>query len=194
MSCLTDRRIMCSILYDWFKYILDGGGGQVYQYPKYYFYTTKYYKVLLLYIYFYISLKENWFISIHQNWLLIYTHPTVLYTYWMLMFQGRYYFEQMRQIQPKLKEGTKIDKAKIFVCTLYVCVTIRSSECPIMWFRIAENGSVKGDATASPFTMVSPLCHRSEFQHFESQSFTITPPTSNFLRDSPILRWFRTLF
>ena len=58
----------------------------------------------------------------------------------------------MRQIKPKLKEGTKIDKAKIFVCTLYVCVTIRSSGCPIMWFRIAENGSVNGDATASPFT------------------------------------------
>ena len=63
-------------------------------------------------------------------------------------FQGRYYFEQMHQIKPKLKEGTKIDKAKIFVCTLYVCVTIRSSGCPIMWFRIAENGSVNGDAVS----------------------------------------------
>ena len=100
MSYLTYRRSMCSILYDWFKYILDGGGGQVYQYPKYYFYTTKYYKVLLLYTYFYLSLKENWFTSIHQNWLLIYTHPTVLYTYWMLMTRWR---RTRQQTLPKEK-------------------------------------------------------------------------------------------
>ena len=85
------------------------------------------------------------------------------------MFQGRYYFKQIRQIQPKLKEGTKIDKAKIFVCTLYVCVTIRSSECPIIWFTIAENGSVNGDAG------VSPRCHRGEFQHGESPFTAVTP-------------------
>ena len=100
MSCLTYRRSMSSILYDWFKYILDGGGGQVYQYPKYYFYTNKYYKVLLLYTYFYLSLKENWFTSIHQNWLLIYTHPTVLYTYWMLMTRRR---RTRQQTLPKEK-------------------------------------------------------------------------------------------
>ena len=90
----------------------------------------------------------------------------------------------MRQIQPKLKEGTKIDKAKIFVCTLYVCVTIRSSECPIMWFRIAENGSVNGDASASPFTAVSPLCHRGEFQHGESPFTAVTPPKR---KTSPVI-------
>ena len=43
----------------------------------------------------------------------------------------------MRQIKQKLKEGTKIDEA-------------------IMWFRIAENGSVSGDGAASQFTVVSP--------------------------------------
>ena len=90
----------------------------------------------------------------------------------------------MRQIQPKLKEGTKIDKAKIFVCTLYVCVTIRSSGCPIMWFRIAENGSVNGDAAASPFTAVSPLCHHGEFQHGESPFTAVTPPKR---KTSPVI-------
>ena len=90
----------------------------------------------------------------------------------------------MRQIKPKLKEGTKIDEAKIFVCTLYVCVTIRSSECPIMWFRIAENGSVNGDAAASPFTAVSPLCHRGEFQHGESPFTAVTPPKR---KTSPVI-------
>ena len=62
------------------------------------------------------------------------------------------------------------------LCALYVYVTIRSSECPIMWFRIAENGSVNGDAAASPFTAVSPLCHHGEFQHGESPFTAVTPP------------------
>ena len=44
-----------------------------------------------------------------------------------------------------------------------------------MWFRIAENGSVNGDAAASPFTAVSPLCHRGEFQHGESPFTAVTP-------------------
>ena len=70
------------------------------------------------------------------------------------------------------------------LCALYVCVTIRSSECPIMWFRIAENGSVNGDATASPFTAVSPLCHRGEFQHGESPFTAVTPPKR---KTSPVI-------
>ena len=63
---------MCSILYDWFKYILDGGGGQVYQYPKYYFYTTKYYKVLLLYI---TKLTKGKLIYINTPKLITDIHP-----------------------------------------------------------------------------------------------------------------------
>ena len=53
-----------------------------------------------------------------------------------------------------------------------------------MWFRIAENGSVNGDAAASPFTAVSPLCHRGEFQHGESPFTAVTPPKR---KTSPVI-------